>query len=80
MVPATANPVCSDESGGLVESTAAVFGLTVEWYAHSAADTPNHPVGERADVSGDGRTADYWYRGVGDTDGRDAVVPVWFAR
>src|SRR2546422_8139118 len=68
----------SGESGGLNEATSDMFGTSVEWYANNSADPGDYLIGEKIDINGDGsplrymdkpskdgRSADYWYRGVG---------------
>ncbi|WP_329493929.1 M4 family metallopeptidase [Kitasatospora herbaricolor] len=78
---ATANLVYAGESGGLNEATSDIFGTMVEFHADLPADTPDYLIGEKIDIHGDGtplrymdkpskdgRSADYWYRGIGGID------------
>ncbi|MEE1820734.1 M4 family metallopeptidase, partial [Streptomyces sp. BE20] len=78
---ATANLNYSGESGGLNEATSDILGTMVEFHADLPADTPDYLIGEKIDLHGDGaplrfmdkpskdgRSADYWRRGLGGID------------
>ncbi|MGW2544464.1 M4 family metallopeptidase [Kitasatospora sp. NPDC001574] len=75
---ATANLNYSGESGGLNEATSDILATMVEFHANLPADTPDYLIGEKLDLRGngtplrymdkpskDGRSADYWRRGIG---------------
>jgi Zn-dependent metalloprotease len=73
----TAKLSYSRESGGLNEATSDIFGTMVEFYADKQEDAPDYDVGERLYItsgealrymyqpSKDGRSADCWYKQVG---------------
>ncbi|MFE2729102.1 M4 family metallopeptidase [Kitasatospora sp. NPDC059327] len=78
---ATANLNYAGESGGLNEATSDILGTMVEFSADLPADTPDYLIGEKIDIRGngtplrymdkpskDGRSADYWRRGIGRID------------
>ncbi|MFJ5025203.1 M4 family metallopeptidase [Streptomyces goshikiensis] len=78
---ATAGLMYAGESGGLNEATSDILGTMVEFYADLPVDTPDYLIGEKIDLHGDraplryldkpskdGRSADYWRRGLGGID------------
>ncbi|KQX72564.1 M4 family metallopeptidase [Aeromicrobium sp. Root472D3] len=49
----------SGDAGGLNEATSDIFGTMVEFYANSAADTPDFLIGEKIDINGNGTPLRY---------------------
>ncbi|MGW2587126.1 M4 family metallopeptidase [Streptomyces virginiae] len=69
------------ESAGLNEATSDILGTGVEWYANRPENPPNYQIGELVNLRGngtplrwmdkpsnDGRSADFWYQGIGSLD------------
>ena len=72
-----------DESGGLNESTSDIFGTAVEFFSGNANDPGDYVIGEEVfttydpannfirrmdQPSRDGRSADFWFPGIGHLD------------
>ena len=81
------------EAGGLNESSSDIFGTMVEWFANSAADSPDYLIGEKIDINGngtplrymdkpskDGRSSDCWSSALGRLDPHYSSGPLnhWF--
>jgi Zn-dependent metalloprotease len=57
----TANLTYSGESGGLNEATSDIFGTMVEFYAANSTDAGDYLIGEKINISGNGKPLRYMY-------------------
>ena len=57
----TAGLVYSGESGGLNEATSDIFGTMVEFYAANSSDAGDYQIGEKINISGNGKPLRYMY-------------------
>ncbi|MET8153857.1 M4 family metallopeptidase [Actinoplanes sp. NPDC049668] len=57
----TANLTYSGESGGLNEATSDIFGTMVEFYAANSSDAGDYLIGEKINISGNGKPLRYMY-------------------
>ncbi|MGW1894735.1 M4 family metallopeptidase [Streptomyces sp. NPDC002004] len=77
----TAKLEYSGESGGLNEATSDILGTSVEFFANNKEDVGDYLIGEKIDISGDGKplrymdkpskdgnSLDAWKQGAGDLD------------